>query len=325
MKKYILFGLMTATLFSCKKDDDNLSAPDKDNNNILYVIEDNKFNFSYFNTALTVTNYGATFREKGPYTVLIPDDNAFQKSGYNSTADVAKEKGAVLMNMVKYHTLPGQWQLDKLPFRFNQPVTTASGAPLFVTHWVHGTDTVIVVNGTRVTALNMPASNGLIQVINTVLNPLVQDKLSDAVAAEPTLTYFNAALQRAGLKDLLKGDGPLTVFAPNNAAFIAAGFPTTDSIVQTDPALLRNLLQYHMLATRRFVYDYVLTTDDSNQTKQNMLNNSTTTVSLQNNGNDYSITVQGTGNQQPAQMVKSNVLTNNGVLHIIDQVLTENF
>ncbi|MBC9913022.1 fasciclin domain-containing protein [Chitinophaga varians] len=324
MKKYILFGLMTATFFSCKKDDD-LSAPDKDNNNILYVIEDNKFNFSFFNTALTVTNYGATFREKGPYTVLIPDDNAFQKSGYNSTGDVAKEKGAVLMNMVKYHTLPGQWQLDKLPFRFNQPVTTASGAPLFVTHWVHGTDTVIVVNGTRVTALNMPAGNGLIQVINTVLNPLVQDKLSDAVAAEPTLTYFNAALQRAGLKDLLKGDGPLTIFAPNNSAFIAAGFPTTDSIVQTDPALLRNLLQFHMLATRRFVYDYVLTTDNSNQTQQNMLNNSTTTVNLQNNGNDYSITVQGAGNRQPAQMVKSNVLTNNGVLHIIDQVLTENF
>ncbi|NML38138.1 fasciclin domain-containing protein [Chitinophaga sp. G-6-1-13] len=325
MKKYILFGLMTTALFSCKKDDDNLSRPDKDNNNILYVIEDNKFNFSYFNTALTVTNYGLTFREKGPYTVLIPDDNAFQKSGYNTAADVAKEKGGVLMNLVKYHTLPGQWQLDKLPFRFNQPVTTAMGAQLYVTHWVHGTDTVIVVNGTRVTALNMPAGNGLIQVINTVLNPLVQDKLSDAIAAEPTLTYFNAALQRAGLKDLLKGDGPLTVFAPGNSAFVAAGFPTTDSIVQTDPALLRNLLQFHMLATRRFVYDYVLTTDNSNQTQQNMLNSSTTTVNLQNNGNDYSITIQGTGNRQPAQLLKSNVLTNNGVLHIIDQVLTENF
>lgn len=324
MKKYILFGMMTTLLFSCKKDDNQPSGPNKDNNNILYVIEDNKFNFSFFNTALTVTNYGNTFLEKGPYTVLIPDDNAFQKSGYNTTADVAKEKGLVLSNLVKYHTLPGQWQLDKLPFRFNQPVVTASGTSLFVTHWVHGQDTVIVVNGTRVTALNLPASNGLIQVINTVLNPLVQDKLSDAIAAEPTLTYFNAALQRAGLKELLKGDGPLTVFAPSNTAFIAAGFPTTDSIVQTDPAILKNILQFHMMATRRFAYDYVLITDNSNQTQQNMLNSSSTTVNLQNYGNDYSITITGAGNLQPAQVLKSNVLTNNGVLHIIDQVLTEN-
>ncbi|NLR58303.1 fasciclin domain-containing protein [Chitinophaga polysaccharea] len=324
MKQHILIFASALLLFSCKKDD-NKPADSQDNNKLLYVIEDNKFNFSFFNTALTATNFNTLLLDKGPYTVLIPDNNAFQKSGYNTEQDVAKESGAVLVNMVQYHILKGLWQLNKLPFRFNQPVSTSSGAQLFVTHWVHNQDTVITINGTPVTAQNLPASNGLVQVISAVLNPLNQDKLSAAVAAEPSLTYFNAALQRAGMKDLLKGDGPLTVFAPNNNAFIAAGFPTTDSIIQTSPDVLRNLLQFHMLGSRRFVYDYVLTTDDSNQSLQNMLNNSTTTVNIQNNGSDYTITVQGAGNRQPAQLLKSNVLTNNGVLHIIDQVLMENF
>lgn len=325
MKQHILFFATICLLFSCKKDDNKPSGTNKDNNKLLYVIEDNKFNFSLFNTALTITNLNTVLLEQGPYTVLIPDNNAFQKSGYATDQDVAKEKGTVLMNMVKYHMLKGLWQLDKLPFRFNQPVTTTSGTQLFITHWVLNQDTIITINGTKVTAQNLPASNGLVQVINSILNPLTQDKLSTAIAAEPTLTYFNAALQRAGMKDLLQGDGPLTVFAPNNNAFIAAGFPTTDSIIQTNPDLLRNMLRFHMLANRRFVYDYVLSTDNTNKSLQNMLNNSTTTVNVQNNGNDYSINIQGAGNSQPAQLLKSNVLTNNGVLHIIDKVLMENF
>ncbi|RBL91381.1 fasciclin domain-containing protein [Chitinophaga flava] len=322
MKRNLLLASLLL-FFSCKKDDNQPAATNR-NNSLAYVITDNKFNFSFFNTALTVTNFGNTFFEKGPYTVLIPDNNAFQQSGYSTEKDVAVEKGSVLNNMVKYHTLNGIWQLDKLPFRFNQPITTVSGAQLFVTHWVRNQDTIITINGTRVTALNMPASNGLIQVINTVLNPLVQDKLSDAVAAEPTLTYFNVALQQAGMKDLLRGVGPYTIFAPNNSAFIAAGFPTTDSVANTDPAVLKALLQFHILANRRFVYDYALSTDASGQSQQTMLNNSNTTVNLINNG-DNGITIQGSGNTQPCQLVKSNVLTNNGVLHIIDNVLMENF
>ncbi|WP_143307186.1 fasciclin domain-containing protein [Chitinophaga vietnamensis] len=323
MKKNICLAVMLLCCFACKKDDNKTAAPDQ--NNLLYVIQDNRFNFSFFNTALVTTNFGQQLTGKGPYTLLIPDNNAFQASGYNTENDVAREQSAVLNNMVKYHTLQGLWQLDQLPFRFNQQITTLAGSQLFVTHWIKGPDTIITINGTPVTARNLPASNGLIQVINAVLQPLVQDKLSDAVAAEPTLTYFNAALQRAGMKDQLNSAGPFTVFAPANSAFVAAGYPTTDSIVHTDPAVLRAMLQYHMLNSRRFVYDYVLSTDASNTAQQSMLNNSSTTVNLVPAGNGYTITIQGTGNNQAAQLLKPNVLTNNGVLHIIDKVLTENF
>ncbi|RAJ73705.1 putative surface protein with fasciclin (FAS1) repeats [Chitinophaga dinghuensis] len=325
MKKHILSATLLLSLFACKKDKEE-AAPASDSNNLLYVIEDNKFNFSYFNTALTVTNFGNTLTTQGPLTVLIPDNSAFQRAGYNSIDMVSQESGIVLQNMVQYHTLNGRWQLDKLPFRFNQQITTVAGTQLFVTHWVKDKDTIITINGTRVTAQNMPASNGLIQVINAVMQPLTQDKISDAVAADPSLTFFNAALQQADMKTLLRGDGPFTIFAPNNTAFKNAGFPSTDSIRNTDPAVLKSILQFHILNNRRFVYDYVLSTGQSNTSSQTMLNNSTTTVNLLYNGVDYTgITIQGAGNTSPCQLLKSNVLANNGVLHVIDKLLMENF
>ncbi|MBV8251821.1 MAG: fasciclin domain-containing protein [Chitinophaga sp.] len=326
MKKHILSAALLLSLFACKKDKEPAAPVGGSTNNLLYVIEDNKFNFSYFNTALTVTNLGKSLTAAGPYTVLIPDNSAFQRAGYNSIDMVSQESGIVLKNMVQYHTLNGQWQLDKLPYRFNQQITTVAGTQLFVTHWVKNNDTIITINGTRVTAQNMPASNGLIQVINAVMQPLTQDKISDAVAADPSLTFFNAALQQADMKTLLRGDGPFTIFAPNNDAFKNAGFPSTDSIRNTDPAVLKNLLQFHILNNRRFIYDYVLSTGDNNITSQTMLNNSTTTVNLLSNGVDYTgITIQGAGNTTPCQVLKSNVLANNGVLHVIDKLLMENF
>jgi uncharacterized surface protein with fasciclin (FAS1) repeats len=325
MKRNIFLALLLLA-GACKKDDNTAPANNDQNNRLLYVIEDNLFNFSYFNTALTVTNMNTTLLGEGPYTVLVPDNSAFNNAGYNSETSVATASGITLNNMVRYHVLDGRWELNKLPFRFNQSIITKSGAQLFVTHWVKNQDTVLTINGTRVTAQNMPASNGLIQVINTVMPPLLQNMLGEAVAADPSLTYLNVALQQAGMKDLLAGEGPYTIFAPNNNAFIAAGFPTLDSISRTDPAVLKAMLQFHIVANRRFVYDYVLSTDNTNVSQQTMLNNSTTTVKLISSGVDYSgITIQGAGNTQPCNLVKSNVLTNNGVLHVIDKVLKENF
>jgi uncharacterized surface protein with fasciclin (FAS1) repeats len=326
MRKNIFLGLLLLAVASCKKDDTKPSDNNDNNNRLLYVVQDNLFNFSFYNTALTVTNLNSVLLDKGPYTVIIPDNNAFMSSGYNSSTDVAQLSGATLNNMVKYSILNGYWELNKLPFRFNQPITTYSGASIFVTHWVKNQDTVLTINGTPVTAENQVASNGLIQVVNAVMTPLTANKLSDAIAADPSLSYFNVALQLSGMQDLLTGDDAYTVFAPNNQAFTAAGFPSLDSVAQTDPAVLKDFVQYHIVAGRHFVYDYALSTDQTNVTQQTMLNNTNTTVNVQFNGvTSVNITLQGPGNTSAVALAKPNVLANNGVLHILNGVLKENF
>ncbi|PUZ21842.1 fasciclin [Chitinophaga parva] len=329
MQKNIWLAGFCLLLFACKKDDSKPATSGGDANQLVNVITDNKFNFSDFNTALTTTGLDKQLRGAGPYTVLIPDNTAFQAAGYSDETAVAQEDGAVLLNMVRYHLLDGSWDLNKLPFRFNQPVTSFAGTQLYITHWIKGADTVITINGTPVSAVNMPASNGLIQVISAVMPPLLQNTLSDAVAADTSLTFLNTALQVTGMKNLLAGNDAYTLFAPSNNAFRAAGYPSMDSIATTDPAVLKALLLYQLTAGRHFVYDYILTADDSNTSQQTMANSNTTTVTLVPNPQTgvgfTSIRIQGSGNPQPCNIMKQNVLTNNGILHIIDQVLKENF
>jgi len=71
-------------------------------------------------------------------------------------------------------------------------------------------------------------------------------------AADKRFTTLVALVKQAGLAKTLSSKGPFTVFAPTNAAFakLKASAPATYEAVSTDPALLRKVLTYHVLAKR---------------------------------------------------------------------------
>ncbi|GAA3926498.1 fasciclin domain-containing protein [Chitinophaga oryziterrae] len=321
MKRAIYIAMLF--LAACKKDD--TAQPDNSANRISYVIADNLFNFSSFNTVLERTGYIKKLSGDGPFTVLVPDNNAFIKAGYANSDAVRIESGTVLNNIVSYHILSGTWELNKLPYTFNQELTTDAGAKMYVTHWVKNADTVVTINGTRVLAYNLAAENGLIQVMDAVLQPLVNASLSDAIAADTALTFLNVALQQADMKTMLAGSDVYTVLAPSNNAFRKMGYSSIDSVNATSPAILKDMLYYTMFQGRKFIYDYILTTDATDKSQQSMLNGNNITVRLIKTGVQYTgVTLQGSGNTGTINVIKSNVLTGNGVLHTIDQVLRVN-
>lgn len=325
MKRIFYSGFLLMLLAGCtkEKEGDGLSADITSRLN--FIIGDNLFNFSYFNAGLGRTPYRVTLTQAGPYTVLLPDNNAFIAAGYGSENAVLTESASVLNNMIGYQIVSGAWQLDQLPFRFNQELTSLTGGKLYVTRWVKNQDTVVTINGSRVVSYNMKASNGLIQVINTVLQPLVHKTLSEAISSDPQFTYLNAALQKAGMKTLLEQETAYTVFAPVNSAFVAAGYAAIQDIQQADAASLQKLLRYHLFGGRKFVYDYILATGPSDKSEQAMLSGNNITVNLLKSGINYTgITVKGIGNSSVATITKPNVLAGNGVLHTINQVLKEN-
>lgn len=324
MKKIFYTGWLLLLMAACKKEEK--ASPDRQlSNRITYVIADNMFNFSSFNAVIDRTGYGPRLAGEGPLTVLVPDNNAFVKAGYSNAAAVLQERASVLNNMMAYHVLSGTWELNRLPFAFNQELTTAAGAKMYATRWVKDKDTVLTINGTRVVSYNLSASNGLIQVMSEVLQPLVNQTLSDAIAADTALTFLNVALQQTGMKEMMAAKTVYTFFAPSNSAFRSKGFPTADSVGKTDPAVLKRMLHYSFFAGRRFVYDYVLTTDATDKSQQAMYNGNNITVQLLKDGVKYTgINIQGSGNTMPVSILKGNVLTGNGVLHIIDGVLSEN-
>jgi uncharacterized surface protein with fasciclin (FAS1) repeats len=116
-------------------------------------------------------------------------------------------------------------------------------------------------------------------------------------------------VQTAGLVNALSGPGPLTVFAPTNQAFIDAGFPTIASIQAAPPSALIPILTYHVTAGRIF------SSDLSNNQSVTMLSTGTTTILL-NSGAQ----IDG-ASSAPSNIIQTDLITTNGVIHVIDKVL----
>ena len=127
-----------------------------------------------------------------------------------------------------------------------------------------------------------------------------------ASGAFPTLV---AAVQAAGLVDVLNGEGPFTVFAPTEDAFAAAldalGLSAEDLLADTE--LLTAVLTYHVLPVAAPA-EVVVTLDGQ----------SVATVG----GADVAITVDGaTVMVNDATVVAADIGASNGIIHVIDTVL----
>lgn len=77
----------------------------------------------------------------------------------------------------------------------------------------------------------------------------VDNTITGAVVANANFSSLETAVVRANLATTLRGPGPFTVFAPDNAAFAAAGL-TDAAINGTDPTALANILLYHTVGAR---------------------------------------------------------------------------
>lgn len=123
-------------------------------------------------------------------------------------------------------------------------------------------------------------------------------------AGARTFKTLLAAAQAAGLVDALKGPGPLTVFAPTDAAFAKLGSRTI-SILLANPDLLRKVLLYHVVPGKVMAAEVV---------------NLTSAGTLQ--GAAVAITVAGGKVKvNNANVVLTDVAAANGVIHVIDTVL----
>ncbi|UCJ07418.1 fasciclin domain-containing protein [Chitinophaga pendula] len=325
MKKTLpaLFLLSLLGLSACVKEDD-LQMSEFDNNRINLVVADN-FNLSIFNAVLRRSTLDKVLQQGiGPYTLLAPSDQALVRAGYNSRLAVLSADATTIVRIANYHTLDGRYELNKLPYLFNQELRSRGGK-MFATHWIKGTDTILTINGARVIAANIPASNGVVQVVDQVLTPYLHDRLGNAVAAGDDITLFSQALKTSGLLETINGEGPFTIFAPNNDAMIARGYTTVQQILATDPQELKELVSYHIVRDRRFIYDYILSTGPSNATRQAMLNGNSVDIKLlpdpQAPGSFNSISLKGIGNTNETQLSRRDILTGNGVLHVINGTL----
>lgn len=152
---------------------------------------------------------------------------------------------------------------------------------------------------------------------NTLIRPA-----ADFIQNNYNLSLFYAAIKKTGMVEELNGDGPFTVFVPDNAAFNGLGIYRDDDFDQMDPDSLDFLVRYHILGRRLYLSDVPVGAVDNPYTnladKELMLASGTT--GLFEPGYGYygnSLVVNGAYSAQGNRDI--NVA--NGVVHMIDKVL----
>merc|ERR1719163_2304296 len=132
------------------------------------------------------------------------------------------------------------------------------------------------------------------------------------VAEKNEFKILVAAVKAAGLADALAGEGPLTIMAPNDAAFEAAfkALGITAEQALANPAL-GDILKYHAVSGK------VMAADVTDGMEVTTLQGEKFTVNVK----DGKPTITGGDILPPANVIGTDVAVSNGVAHVIDQVL----
>jgi uncharacterized surface protein with fasciclin (FAS1) repeats len=132
-----------------------------------------------------------------------------------------------------------------------------------------------------------------------------KDIVDTAVAAGSFKTLAKA-LQAADLVETLKGAGPFTVFAPTDEAFAKLPAGTLETLLKPEnKPKLQRILKAHVVSGKVMAADVVKTSSAK------AVSGDTLTIASRNGG----VTVNG------AKVVKTDIATTNGVIHVIDSVI----
>lgn len=143
------------------------------------------------------------------------------------------------------------------------------------------------------------------KVVTTKVAKAEKDIVTTAASVDDFSTLV-AAVKAAGLVETLQGDGPFTVFAPTNEAFAKLPEGTLEELLKPEnKSKLISILTYHVVPGKVMAADVVKL--DSAKTVQ---------------GSKIGIKVKdGTVKVDNAKVLKVDIETSNGVIHIIDSVI----
>ena len=150
--------------------------------------------------------------------------------------------------------------------------------------------------------------------------PMFEDKniIENAVNSKDHTTLV-AAVQAAGLVETLSGPGPFTVLAPVNAAFDALPAGTVDNLLKPEnKEMLSTILACHVIPAKALSTDITkMAMDDGGTHVVDTVGGCK--LSLKADGGKVTITDE---NGTVANVTIADVIQSNGVIHVIDAVLT---
>jgi len=332
LKISLILGIFGVVLYSCTE---QKYAEETDTTvNILGYLEENPEQFSEFIRILEITENDVFIGTYGTYTFFAPTNEAvaqyLQENGFNSVEEVPIED---LEDLVRLHLLEvvvrtidftdGKIQY---PSMLGQYLTTGAISEA-------GSTNLTVNKTSRITEGNIEVGNGIIHVVDRVLDKATKT-LSEKIAEDESLSIFNEAVEATGWDEKL--DEPvtydedsitshLTVFAQTNDVFQEVGINSLADLKEryshtgdpTDPEDSLNLfVAYRVLPGLKYMADLVTTpahiTKAPNEIISVKMNRDTILLNEQ--------TFQGVFEKGVAvDRENSDVTATNGVLHQVKE------
>lgn len=259
--------------------------------------------------AVVAADLASTLSGPGPYTVFAPSDAAFAalltELGITK-AQLLSDK-ALLTAVLTYHVVPAK--VPKAAVPLGKAITSVQGGIFKVDAIGSG---LVVTDGrnrtANIVATDIAATNGVIHGIDKVLLPADKNIVQTA-AALPDFSTLVQAVTAANLGATLSGPGPFTVFAPTNAAFadLLVELGLTQDQLLANTSLLTQVLTYHVVPGR------VLKADVPVGTPVTTVQGETFSINASLAITDQRLRV--------ANIAATDVLTSNGVIHVIDKVI----
>lgn len=252
----------------------------------------------------------AALSDEGTYTVFAPNNDAFTAFlgviGQTGLDDIPEE---VLRDVLEYHVISTAALLST-DLSDGQTAETIGGEDVTVS--IDGSD--VFISDSKVLSPDVVASNGVVHIMeNVMVPPSIVPIVGTIVAPAYFNKSFTTLIAAVGAADpsiltLLLSNGPseqgLTLFAPTNDAFVAAGITELP-----DQATLDAVLAYHVIDGTVRAADLPATT--------------TGAAPVGSLGGDFYLTNKGSGVfiNGNSQVTATDIDGSNGVVHVIDRTL----
>ncbi|XP_048034863.1 periostin isoform X2 [Megalobrama amblycephala] len=236
----------------------------------------------------------------GSYTMFAPSDDAWEDLDPVSKDAMVNSGNLELYNALHYHMVNKRLLTKDLKNDMTlESMYNKQG--LYINHYSNG---VVTVNCARIIHGNQVATNGVVHVIDRVIS-VVRQTINDVIENDDELSTLNTAVVNSGLQAQLDEPGHYTLFAPTNDAFDKLDSDVLERLM-SDTTVLQALLKYHLLNSVQC----------SEAIMAGSIYGTLEGSNIEIGCDGESLTVNGI-----KMVLKKDIVTTNGVIHLIDQVL----
>lgn len=310
---FLILVLFVGSLNFMSCNDDEEPDPGPEPQSIVDIASGNA-DLSILVDALSSANLVSTLEGDGPFTVFAPTNAAFQdlldsNADWNALSDIPND---VLTSVLLFHVLGAEVNAADLSDSY---VTTASTGPNDeqLTLQIDVTDGVKFNGDSNPITTDISASNGVVHTIDKVMLP---PSVVNLALNNPSFSILVAALtdsrHTTDFVSVLSGEGPFTVFAPTDAAFVALLESNADwnGLADIPIETLDAVLKYHVVNGANVQSDEL-----SDDQSVGMLSGGNTTIDLSDGAKIE------TSSGQSINIILTDVQGTNGVIHAVDTVL----